>query len=414
MDSRHSAPPRLGYKAGFSASSVLILLWMAIPLLGKPTAVLFIILMPLLRDRAGTRLAALKGFAVLCWIYAAYISVRDVIEGHNVTEVLLDVIPLVTVATFAALFIRSPIQLIIHRIFKTGTVLLLIVFGLALLERAILGSWRPQLLLGNPLNLSFALLMPLILVSMDRYAPSSLWAWLGVLAFGLGAYVIGGLSQSRGLFVGFGVLLLVRVGFCLFEGNALRNRLLTAARLLVMGGLVAVTVTVNPMISNRYSLMSATVLDENAPEEWSTGLRLAMLRGGLEAVAEKPLFGHGPRFRTEAAFNHIGAKYQYDLTHLHNDYLTHMVAGGVPALLLLLALILYPVFVGMRGNRKLGRSHRHARLEIAVLCTLTLAGVAAVNNLLFVDVSAFITAMTVVASILLLEFHRSPESPNRA
>lgn len=380
------------------------------PVLGKPTALVFLAAQFLLRDRSAEKIPALVVFAGLSATYAAYIIGRALLSGPGAMEPVLDVLPLLVVAGLAAWTIRAPVQINIQRLFQATTILLIAVFCLALFERLALGIWRPQLLLGNPLNLTPLLLFPILFVTMDRYAPSRLWIWIGLIAFCLGAYVIGGLSQSRGLFLGLWVLVLVRVAFGLRDAAAWHLRVWRAMRVLLASGLVIAAVATDPMVSGRYQVMSETLTAQSAQPEWSTGLRLALLEGGIEAARERPIFGHGPQFRTIAAQDQMDERYRVTMTHLHNDYLTHLVAGGLPALLLLIALLGTPAFTGWQGNAGLPGSQRRARQEIGTLSTLCLMGVAAVNNVLFVDISAFTTAMSCIAVLLILETLMHSES----
>lgn len=387
--------------------------WLLLPILGKLAALLFLVLMPLLRDRDGSASASLRTLLGLSWIYALYIVSRAALAGPGMLEPLLDVIPLVCATTIAFLTVRGPLRLDPVWLFKATTVVLIAIFGLALLERMVLGIWRPQLLTGNPLNLTSILLVPALFVTMDRFAPDRLWAWLGLLAFGLTAFVIGGLSQSRGLFVGLGGLLLVRVVFVLAADGPRAARVAKAAQLAAVAAAVAFIVASNPLLSNRYVAMSSTLSQGSQVGEWSTGVRLAMLEGGLAAAAERPIIGHGPQFRSAAIHPYVAEQFRLDLSHLHNDFLTHMVAGGIPALVLLVLMICCPGWYGWRGSDGLPRNVAFVRREIGTLVTLSLAGVAAVNNLFFVDISAFTTAMTLTMTLVILEsLHETSEPTN--
>ena len=377
-------------------------LWVAMPVLGKPLGLAFLLLVPLFRDRSGSVLRGLRILFYLSLVYALYIAVRSVLAGPRASEPILDTFPLLIVSGMALWAVRTPLKINIQLLFQATSCALAAVFVLAWGERIFLGVWRPELLLGNPLNLAPVLLIPALFVTMTRFSPSNTWTWFGLAAFAMTAYVIGGLSQSRGLFLGLWALVILRVGFEFFSPTKLHLRLKNSFVIVLTIGLVTAAIGSNSQLSGRYVAMSQALTDSEATPEWSVGLRMKMLKGGWAAVQERPLLGHGPQNRYDSAAKHIGAKDLPRFSHLHNDYLTHAVGGGVPLVLLLIALILTPAVIGFQSNRKLTPPSAHARREFGVLGSLALAGVAAVNNIFFVDISAFTTALSLVGLLIIL------------
>ncbi len=399
----HLASAHLQPRPGSRAARAILAMWLALPVLGKPTFLVFLAAVALLRDREGVRIKGLNALVGLSLVYAAYIVLRAVIAGPGAVEPLLDVLPLVIVTGLAAWAVRGPIIFDMARVFKGSVLVLFGVLILTLLEQAILGTLRPPLLLGNPFNLSPLLLLPILIASMDRYAPSQGWVWLGLLAICAGGFTLGAILYSRSLFMGFFVLLLLRLVFGWLEPGTPRKAVLRTLGVLAALGLTVLAVSQDPTASARYSVAVETVANEDSAPEWSTGFRLAMLQGGWEAFSERPIWGHGPQNRTSAAFAHMPETFtQIPLTHLHNDFLTHAVAGGIPAVLLLLALILFPVWVAWSLQGQAQPTSKTQLWEVSVLTSCILGGVAVANNILFVDISAFSTGLLLVFSTLLL------------
>jgi O-antigen ligase len=82
------------------------------------------------------------------------------------------------------------------------------------------------------------------------------------------------------------------------------------------------------------------------------GLRLSAAASGFLAFLERPLFGYGLADVKLAALTHR-PDYVTDFTHLwhlHNQYITHMVAFGIFGLLFLVGLLAMFPFSGSRGG----------------------------------------------------------------
>lgn len=354
------------------------------------------------RDRQGPTDRGLRIFFYLSILYAAYIAVRSILAGPRALEPILDTLPLVFVSGLTLWAVRTPIKINMHLLFKATCAMLAAVFFLAWVERLFLGVWRPELLLGNPLNLAPVLLIPALFVTMSRFAPSRLWVWLGLIAFVMAVYVIGGLSQSRGLFLGLWALVLIRVGFELCAPITARSKLQNALGIVLAMGLITVVIGSDSHLSGRYTVMVKTLSNTEAAPEYSVGLRMKMLKGGWAATQERPFVGHGPQNRYDAAALHFDTTGLPRFSHLHNGFLTHTVGGGILLLFLLVALLLMPIVIGFQGNRDITLINAHARREIGVLGSCAFAGVAAVNNVFFVDISAFTTAFSLFGILVIL------------
>ncbi|WP_458326239.1 O-antigen ligase family protein [Roseobacter sp. A03A-229] len=346
-------------------------------------------------------MSELRAFFAISSAYTAYIITRSLAAGPNAKEPIGDTLPLILTAGLAFWAMRQPVRLDMGWLFRGTTLMSLLVFLLAVFERVVLGVWRPELLLGNPLNLTPLLLVPCMLVTMTQFAPSPKWVWLGLLSFFLGGYVIGGLSQSRGLFLGLGVLVMIRITFEMLSPVDLRAKLKTSLSILATMGLLAMVVAFDPSVSNRYVAAAQTLAKPAGEVEWSTGLRVTMFKEGWRTFLERPFFGHGPQNRFDAVFPDVSSL-PIRLSHLHNDFLTHGVAGGLVAVVLLFLILAVPAWAGCRNSAGLDAAVAHARRQIGVLTSCAFVGVAVVNNVFFVSISAFTTALSLVSVLLIL------------
>ncbi|MCP4073716.1 MAG: O-antigen ligase family protein [Hyphomicrobiales bacterium] len=78
--------------------------------------------------------------------------------------------------------------------------------------------------------------------------------------------------------------------------------------------------------------------------------RIEMQTNGYRAFLEKPFAGHGLSNIMEVTNNNSIANYGY--THLHNDYLTHAVGGGIGLLFLFIWMLALPVQIALREFEK--------------------------------------------------------------
>jgi len=96
--------------------------------------------------------------------------------------------------------------------------------------------------------------------------------------------------------------------------------------------------------------------------EGSFGYRWELLRASWRAVLDRPWFGHGIVERKTAAFAYADPNGP-DITtlgHLHNDYLTHAVAFGVPGIVFVLAFLGFFIAVGRGSWRASGSATAYA------------------------------------------------------
>lgn len=89
--------------------------------------------------------------------------------------------------------------------------------------------------------------------------------------------------------------------------------------------------------------LSASGVNEDA----SVSIRLNMYRFGLEAAAESPWWGHGYQNRFEVVRSSMPG---VEAGHLHNGFLNHLVAGGIPGLVLFCWVLVLPLLLIRRAQ----------------------------------------------------------------
>ncbi len=395
------------------AAYLALFLWLALPVLGNLTPPLFVIGLLLRRDAALPFLPSFKIFALVCAIYVAYIGIRAITAGplQTAVEPTGDAFSLLLTVAIAMWSIRETRPLDMQILFKAMVILLILVFALLFCEKQLLGNARPSLLLGNSFNLMPLLLIPAMLCTFRQFAPSSFWARLGLLSFILTVVSIGGFGSTRGILLVLFVLTVVRVAFILASAAVLGEKAKQSAYLILAFslGMAAsaldkdalhryLTIAKLPEAETSMAIPSRPEAASGKVEDYSMSLRLLMLRTGWQAFTEKPVFGHGPQFRFDAAAAYFPADVSERFSHLHNDFLTHAVAGGLPAVVLLCVILAIPILAA------LGRGKNAAlRLQIGFMFSLAFSGTALVNNVLFVDISAFSLGLSFIAAILILE-----------
>lgn len=390
---------------------VVLWMWVLLPLLGKLIPFTYLVSLPFLapgKDPASRKPVPGLGFlAGLTTLYLVYIMGRTMIAGPVETwlEPLEDALPLGLVVWLAAWRLRGPIRLDLGRLYQ---LLCLSIFSVAVAGSVQFAldpyGHRPALVMGNVLNLAPVLILPAVLCSFSHWAPSRAWRWIGLGAMAVALYTLGELLQTRGPFLVLIGLILLRATLS-FGKAAHRDRAPRqgAVILLVLLATLALIAVFGDGLG-RFSINAAHAASGGtlqAPEAWrqfddySASLRLLMLETGWLAFTEAPFWGHGPQYRFDAAAVHFPPQVTHTFTHLHNDFLTHAVAGGIPAVILFCALLLVPTWIGWNKG--------HEARQIGLFFTLAFAGTGFLNNVLFVYLTAFNFGLSYVAALLLIE-----------
>ena len=168
-----------------------------------------------------------------------------------------------------------------------------------------------------------------------------------IIAFSVGSFVMV-VNGTRGAWVVFLVLMAVYI-FFIYKRYAVKNNKIKMIIFMATFGILLGVSSLN-IVQDRVNLTINNVIawtdGKDRSETSSVGMRFEMWKAGIKLVDDLPLTGNGLRNT-----NVLAAKYASDNTkhqiagfnHLHNDYLTHLIAAGVPGLIMVLALLLLPL-----------------------------------------------------------------------
>ncbi len=212
------------------------------------------------------------------------------------------------------------------------------------------GTERP----GGSVNALICALISLLLgffslIRFPRESASGKLLSMGAFSAGFLASV---LTQSRfvwalSILLLMAVLLVWRKAGCLTSTNAVGANLLLLFLVLAASQVPAVEQRLHSAYAEYHIYRTHSNWDS------SVGRRIVMWKDGLQAAMEKPIFGWGAEntqraaMRTEPdkeAMKQIVLNYN----HLHNEYLTSLVARGIPGILSLLVLLFAPIVVFWR------------------------------------------------------------------
>lgn len=245
---------------------------------------------------------------------------------------------------------------------------------------------------GNPLILALGGLVTGLLCLHGALFFHGRMRWLLVTGALAAVYVML-TAGSRGPLLSFGAVTLfyaVIMGYRHFGLRRMLGRLLLL--LVVLAGIITVFSRIDPYIAERIDMVV-----ERASNPVGAGVgersiltRLVLYEGGLRAFLDNPLSGHGRQNVLAAAkAQSQGAPDRFfHYTHLHNGYLTDLVASGVLGLLSLLAVLLIPLVVFWTARPLVFGS---------VLCLVLAYGFYGMTNLLFYHDVVTLLFLAVVA-----------------
>ncbi|OHC50310.1 MAG: polymerase [Rhodanobacter sp. RIFOXYA1_FULL_67_6] len=324
-----------------------------------PMVLLFVTGLVLLVTCAETRRACR-----LAWPVAAACALRLLYDignflGHRLDWTTLDLPAQTLLFLGIAAVFTLPLK---TRVIAIGFSLTTLLLGAAsLYQRYMLGADRPYGLNGGDwAAVEFAMyLLVLVLLSMlQALRPGTRRGdrWLHVAAVVVGLYGAV-LTQSRGPLLSFAPIYL---GLMLWYAMRSRRwRRMLALFTATVLGMLAVTATLHHEMVERLADVPAEIASFNTGDRsdaaGAVGERLEMWRTAWQAFLEHPLAGigldqFGVYVREQVATGNASpaiAKY----VHPHSEYLESLVAGGLPALLVLLLFLAVPlVFFARRLN----------------------------------------------------------------
>jgi len=313
-----------------------------------PMTMLFVAGVVLLATRAESRNACR-----LVWPVVAVCVLRLLYDignflGHRLDWSTLD-LPAQTLLFLgiAAVFTLPPKP----RVIAIGFSLTALLLGAAsLYQRYMLGVDRPYGLNGGDwaaVEFAMYLLVLVLLAMLQALRPDTRRGdrWLHVAAVVVGLYGAV-LTQSRGPLLSFAP---VYLGLMLWHAMRSRHwRRVLALFAVTVLGMLAVTATLHREMVERLTDVPAEIASyDTGSDTGAVGERLEMWRTAWQAFREQPLAGigldqFGVYARAQVAAGNASpliAKY----VHPHSEYLESLVAGGLPALLVLLLFLGVPL-----------------------------------------------------------------------
>lgn len=199
---------------------------------------------------------------------------------------------------------------------------------------------------GNANVFATAMAILAIFSLVGAYTTNRLQQAIGILGFGLAAY---GIIESGHRTLYPCIILFPFLALAFTRVFRLRY---VAAIAVMLGALGAANLGV-------LNVQWADSLDDvdkllNAQTETSLGIRVEMWKASLEAIAERPLLGHGPQNKMNVVRHYMDAsEARLSFSHLHNGFIDAAVAGGLIGFAAFACLAVSPLLMvfGRKGER---------------------------------------------------------------
>lgn len=183
---------------------------------------------------------------------------------------------------------------------------------------------------------------------------SRTWSWIAFAA-GIVATL---LTFSRGMLIPLAAIAIITIHYRFNVRSQYKMSLKIVVILCaVIAGSLAVSIQSDKgwhFVNQRF-IQPIEMYNEGKPFERSIGQRLDMQTIGFYAFLKRPLTGYGIENTVMEANSLseevLGKKTNYTFTHLHNDYLTHAVGGGVILLILFVLIIFSPVIMSWQFRK---------------------------------------------------------------
>jgi len=194
---------------------------------------------------------------------------------------------------------------------------------------------------------------------------------LSLVSAGSGLYIII-LNWSRGSWLVFIVLLFLLI-FLSYQG--FKKRSSKKNLLFLMSLLISIIFLNNNFIyKNVTNSISNIDLHENSYS--SSGYRLEMWKSSMDALPEMPWHGYGYRLANkEVAKYSKNHKQSVEVaTHLHNEYITHLMSAGVFGLVGLFSIMFLPAYLFFRQRNNINKVLT-ARIGIMICLGYSIIGI---------------------------------------
>ncbi len=217
---------------------------------------------------------------------------------------------------------------------------------------------------------------------------------LSEIACALGTLVVLVLAQARGATMTGLVMAMVAVWYIRPSIGSLRTKVaLAVVAIMTAGFWFATGPGAGRAAIGRFTSMINQASETGAADA-SINQRVEMYSAGWRAFLEHPVSGYGYSQRFEAAVPYFPPGLNLHYTHLHNDYITHMVAAGIPGLLVFLAYLTLPLAILSLTKRR-SRDLKY----MAMTGTILMAGIAATTAILGHDVHSTYFSMFIILTL---------------
>jgi O-antigen ligase/tetratricopeptide (TPR) repeat protein len=164
-------------------------------------------------------------------------------------------------------------------------------------------------------------------------------------------------SGTRGAYLGLAGAFLLAGIYAVIRKGSQKLRFITLGVLIavIVASVALYTARDQAWVSNNYILRRATGISIS---DYTAQTRLWTWQSALKGFQERPLLGYGQenfyiafnKYFNPKIFRDSGSQIWFDRA--HNIYLDHLLIGGILGLLLYLSIIIYPVFMLIRSNRR--------------------------------------------------------------
>jgi len=267
--------------------------------------------------------------------------------------------PLIALAVYQVHF---PIRNLLLSI-KTG----LIIIGIVVMVQFLLGSTRPSGMINANIfgDIAVAMLFLSVVQVFNEKPREQIITFIAVLA-GITAIF---LSGSRGSWLSFIILSIVFITLIYkpFLASNKKRQLFIVLFFSVLFGFIGTQTDAGNKITD--AIVNIQSWDGGDQTYTSSGIRMEMWKSSLEAAKESPWFGYGYRNSNIEVSKYVDSHSETvaAFTHLHNEYLTNLLAGGVFGLLSMLALIFVPMIIFYKKLKN--KEVYHYALMGVLLCT---------------------------------------------
>ncbi len=267
--------------------------------------------------------------------------------------------PLIALAIYQVNFPLKNLLLAI----KAGVILI----GIIVTVQFLLGSTRPSGMINANIfgDIAVVMLFLSVIQVFSEKPKEQIITFVAIIA-GIAAVF---LSGSRGSWLSFIILSIVFIILIYkpFLSGHKKRQLFLALFFSVLFSFIGTQTDAGKKITD--AIVNIQSWDNGDQAYTSSGVRMEMWESSLEAAKQSPWFGYGYRNSNIEVSKYVDSHNQTiaAFTHLHNEYLTNLVAGGVFGLLSMLALIFVPLIIFVK-NIKNKETYSYALMGV-LLCT---------------------------------------------